>query len=150
MKEFISPQSLVKSSLVSFLIMFVLTYSAIDTFDHFFLNINKLYMAAVMTSPMLIVKAVSMKKMIQQQHFKFLMGVGTTLTIIFFLAIRSQFMVDDGQFLRSMIPHHSSAIVMCEDSDIKDADIIELCDQIVETQKREIELMQRMLQEKNL
>ena len=50
---------------------------------------------------------------------------------------RTQTPVGEGQFLRSMIPHHSNAILMCERSAITDPQI-KLCGYIVESQRREI------------
>ncbi|WBB94870.1 DUF305 domain-containing protein [Solwaraspora sp. WMMA2059] len=54
--------------------------------------------------------------------------------------------IGNGQFLKSMIPHHSRAILVCERSDITDPEIIELCGQIVETQQEEIDQMKQILQ----
>jgi uncharacterized protein (DUF305 family) len=59
--------------------------------------------------------------------------------------MRTQTPVGDVQFLRSMIPHHSSAIVMCEHARITDPEIETLCGEIVEAQEREIAQMQAML-----
>jgi len=53
--------------------------------------------------------------------------------------------VGNGQFLRSMIPHHSSAIFMCDRASITDPEITALCRQIVESQREEIAQMQQML-----
>jgi uncharacterized protein (DUF305 family) len=59
---------------------------------------------------------------------------------------RTQEAVGDRQFLRSMIPHHSSAILMCERASISDAEVIRLCDQIVRSQNDEIAQMKGLLQ----
>lgn len=44
-----------------------------------------------------------------------------------------------------MIPHHSRAILVCQESDLTDPEVIELCEQIVKTQKEEIAQMQEIL-----
>jgi uncharacterized protein (DUF305 family) len=44
-----------------------------------------------------------------------------------------------------MIPHHSSAIVMCEEAAITDSEILSLCEEIVDTQEREIAEMNQLL-----
>lgn len=44
-----------------------------------------------------------------------------------------------------MIPHHSSAILMCEESSLNDQEIIDLCGEIVEAQEREIAQMKDIL-----
>jgi uncharacterized protein (DUF305 family) len=46
-----------------------------------------------------------------------------------------------------MIPHHSRAILVCQESNITDPEIEELCRGIVETQREEIARMQEILEE---
>ena len=58
---------------------------------------------------------------------------------------RTEAFIGDAGFLRSMIPHHSRAILVCQEADITDPEIIELCDQIIEAQRSEIEQMQRIM-----
>lgn len=55
-------------------------------------------------------------------------------------------LVQDKQFLRSMIPHPSSAILMCERASISDPEIIALCGDIVKAQKKEIAQMRKILE----
>jgi hypothetical protein len=45
------------------------------------------------------------------------------ITHVLLLLARTQTPVDDDQFLRSMIPHHSSAFRMCEQATITDPTI---------------------------
>ncbi len=59
--------------------------------------------------------------------------------------MRRQSAVGDAQFLRSMIPHHSGAILMCEQASLTDQEIVALCRDIVAAQKAEIATMQAML-----
>ncbi|MCK5910079.1 MAG: DUF305 domain-containing protein, partial [Caulobacter sp.] len=49
------------------------------------------------------------------------------------------------EFLRSMIPHHSGAILMCGKAPIRDPEIRTLCAGIIEGQKKEIDQMSTML-----
>lgn len=60
---------------------------------------------------------------------------------MFWLLIRSQAAISDRQFLRSMIPHHAGAILMCEQASIRDADIRRFCQDIVSGQQAEINQM---------
>ncbi len=67
---------------------------------------------------------------------------------IFFLSllgIRQQSLVGDDQFLRSMIPHHSGAILMCEEATLADQEIRKLCGEIIQAQKDEIAQMKRIM-----
>ena len=65
--------------------------------------------------------------------------------LLSFIGIREQGLVGDKQFLRSMIPHHSGAILMCEKSSIRDPEIKALCANIIQSQKAEIDQMKQML-----
>ncbi|HEV2128185.1 MAG TPA: DUF305 domain-containing protein [Thermomicrobiales bacterium] len=49
--------------------------------------------------------------------------------------------------MRAVIPHHSCAILVCEESSITDPDIEELCQRIISTQQEEIRIMKDMLGE---
>jgi uncharacterized protein (DUF305 family) len=46
-----------------------------------------------------------------------------------------------------MIPHHAGAILMCEEAELQDADIEELCNTIITSQQAEIDQMKAKLQE---
>jgi uncharacterized protein (DUF305 family) len=61
------------------------------------------------------------------------------------MLIREQTGIGDRQFLRSMIPHHASAILMCEEAPIVDPDIRLLCRGIVTSQQSEITQMKALL-----
>ena len=61
---------------------------------------------------------------------------------------RYQTGIYDNDFLRSMIPHHSGAVLMCENPRLEDPEIKSLCSQIIEGQKREIDQMKAILDRK--
>lgn len=131
---------------INTVVMFLLTYALIDTFDHFIPNINRVYMAVMMSAPMVVVMLIIMWSMYPDRRLNLtLIGGFTLLFLTVFTMGRLQTGVGNDQFLRSMIPHHSSAIVMCEESSITDSEILSLCEEIVETQKREIAEMNRLL-----
>ncbi len=44
-----------------------------------------------------------------------------------------------------MIPHHSRAILVCQEASITDPEIEQLCSEIVEAQEREIAQMKEIL-----
>jgi uncharacterized protein (DUF305 family) len=62
-----------------------------------------------------------------------------------FAFIRQQTGVSDRQFLRSMIPHHASAILMCKQAPIRDTEIASLCRTIISGQQAEIDQMKAKL-----
>jgi hypothetical protein len=62
--------------------------------------------------------------------------------------MREQSFIGDKQFLKSMIPHHSGAILMCNEAKLSDPEIVAFCKEIVEAQEKEITIMKKMLEEK--
>ena len=115
---------------------------------HFLQNINFVYMAIMMAAPMIFMMPLTMGSMYSDRRLNRVVYIGSGLLFILaFGAIRDQTLVDDEQFVRSMIPHHSGAILMCERADITDAKIADLCGRIVKSQKEEIAEMKAMLSE---
>jgi len=65
--------------------------------------------------------------------------------ILFWIGIRQQAAVTDQQFLRSMIPHHAGAILMCKQNKLQDPELQRLCGNIVSSQQAEIDFMKSKL-----
>ena len=131
---------------LSLLVMYVAMFAMIWSFGEFIQNVNFLYMALVMWAPMAIVMLLTMKSMYRDKRLNVILYAVFGLTLVLsFAAIRAQSLVGDRQFLRSMIPHHSSAILMCERAAITDPEIEKLCGQIVKSQREEIAHMQALL-----
>jgi uncharacterized protein (DUF305 family) len=61
------------------------------------------------------------------------------------IGIRQQLAVADEQFLKSMIPHHASAVLMCQQAPVQDSEITSLCPNIVQSQQSEIAQMKAIL-----
>ena len=131
---------------IDFVIMFFVMYTMIATLGHLYLNINNLYMTLMMVAPMAIVMLISMRSMFPKKNLNIFVGVVAVLVfIISFIGMRTQAAVGDAQFLRSMIPHHSGAILMCEQAPITDPEIKTLCQQIITSQQQEISQMEQIL-----
>lgn len=140
-------RKLLLMSILSFISMYILMYSMINSFENFYNNFNKVYMAAIMTAPMVLIALTVMSSMYPNKQLNLiLIGLSLLALIGFFLFIRQQTGISDKQFLRSMIPHHSSAILMCERSPIQDQEIQALCETIIATQQEEINQMKAILQ----
>jgi uncharacterized protein (DUF305 family) len=89
---------------------------------------------------------VGMRSMFPSRRLNLAIGAAAALVFIAsFAAMRTQAAVDDEEFLRSMIPHHSGAILMCEQASITDPEIVTLCGQIVKSQRDEIAQMEEIL-----
>jgi len=132
---------------LSLVVMFFTMYAMIWVWGHFYLNINKVYMALLMVGAMGLVNLVTMYGMYKSRNTKYwVLAISLVVVLGSFILIRNQTGVGNRQFLKAMIPHHSSAILMCEKADLTDQAINELCDDIVATQEREIKIMQELLE----
>lgn len=134
-------------AVLSFISMYILMYSMVNTISNVYNNFNQFYMAGLMTAPMVLIELIVMKAMFQNKRLNLLIiAVSIAALLGFFLLIRQQTAVGDKQFLRSMIPHHSGAILMCEQSAIQDPEIQTLCEQIIQSQQEEINQMEAILE----
>ena len=59
--------------------------------------------------------------------------------------VRAQSTVDDVSWMKAMIPHHSIAILTSTRANLTDPRVRSLADGIIETQKREISQMERLI-----
>lgn len=131
---------------LSFISMYVLMYAMVDTFANVFMSFNQVYMAGLMTAPMVIIELVVMSAMYANKKLNTIIIAGSVVALaVFFVLIRQQTMIGDAQFLRSMIPHHAGAILMCKEASIQDPEIKELCRGILAGQQSEIDLMKAKL-----
>lgn len=141
-------RNLLVMAVLSFISMYILMYAMVNTIGNVFNNFNQFYMAGMMTAPMILIELFLMRAMYQDKRRNMLIiAVSIIAGLAFFFLIRQQIAVSDKQFLRSMIPHHSSAILMCERASIQDPEIQELCQAIISSQQAEIDQMKSKLLE---
>ena len=134
-------------AVLSFIAMYILMYAMVNTVDNVFSNFNQFYMAGLMTAPMVLIELFVMRSMFQNKSRNaVIIVVSVIAALVFFLLIRQQAAIADKQFLRSMIPHHAGAILMCEQSPLQDAEIKDLCGRIISSQQAEIDQMKGILQ----
>jgi uncharacterized protein (DUF305 family) len=130
---------------ISFVAMYLLMYAMVDKSENMLPNINTLYMALMMTAAMVMIELVVMGSM---YAYKTKM-IGLTISAIFLfasvIAIRTQAFVGNEGFLRSMIPHHAAALLMCNEAKPSDPEIQKLCAGIVSSQQAEIYWMKAKL-----
>lgn len=132
--------------LLSFIAMYVLMYAMVNTFGNVIPNFNQFYMAGLMTAPMVVIEVLLMGMMYKHKKLNVLIvGASVFLGILFFVLIRQQALIGDEQFLKSMIPHHSGAILMCEKAKLEDPETKTLCQNIIQGQQEEINQMQAIL-----
>ena len=123
--------------------MNILAYRFSDLYISQILVYGGLLMASNMIWTHEIVHYLSMR------HFNMLIfSVGIILSIgVSILLLRQQLLVDDKQWLRRMIPHHSTALttshkIYNKTSNLK---LKKLAKEIIDTHEKEIQLMKSML-----
>lgn len=132
---------------ISYVVMFALMFSRVNEFSNLFLSLNQVYMAGLMIAAMLIIMLTAMGSMYQNKKLNIaLLIVGTAMIVMFWTFLRAQTGVGNQQFLRSMIPHHAAAILVCQQSSLTNPRIQELCTEIVKTQKEEIRIMKILME----
>lgn len=127
-------------------VMYLVMFTMINSTGEFYNNLNNVYMTAMMVSPMAILMLLLMGSMYSNRKLNLALYASFAIVFLFsFWAMRTQALVGDEQFLRSMIPHHSGAVLMCRESSISDPEIVALCGQIEQSQKAEIDQMKNIL-----
>ena len=131
---------------LSFVSMYVLMYAMVNTFANVYVNLNQVYMAGLMAAPMVIIELALMGAMYRDRRRNAVIMAGSLVALVmFWTCIRQQTVITDRQFLRSMIPHHAGAILMCQESVIWDPEIKTLCGKIVASQQAETDQMKGLL-----
>ncbi|WBB91062.1 DUF305 domain-containing protein [Verrucosispora sp. WMMC514] len=134
---------------ISLAVMFVLTLSQIRDWSDFYLNLSNFYMSLIMVAAMGLIMMGVMHQMFAARRLNIALYIA--LSVLFvggFAAVRTEPFVGNEAFLKSMIPHHSRAILVCQESQITDPEIIRLCDQIVRSQQEEIDQMKKILDDR--
>ena len=131
---------------ISYVAMFVLMYAMVDRFSNVYPNLNQAYMAGLMAAPMALIELTVMRAMYKNSRLNLILIATSFLALVlFFAAIRLQTAIGDEQFVKSMIPHHAGAILMCQKAPITDAELKALCNEIMQGQQREIDQMKTIL-----
>ena len=133
---------------LSFVAMYILIYAMVNRFENVFNNVNQAYMAGLMAAPMLLIELALMRSMYPDKRRNTWFAIGAVLFMaLCWFGIRQQLAVTDQQFLRSMIPHHAGAILVCGNASLTDPRIERLCEEIIESQEREIREMKALLRD---
>ena len=132
--------------LISGISMYFVMFTMIDGLLDFYNNLNTFYMVLMMVAPMAMIMVLTMGSMYRNRIANIVIVFGfAAVFALAFLFIRQQTTIGDIQFLRSMIPHHSSAILMCRQAQLSDPEIESLCQQIIQSQRGEIVQMKQIL-----
>jgi hypothetical protein len=138
--------SLAVQTIASGIVMYLAMFAMIDSIDSFYNNLNMIYMTLMMVAPMVVLMIVGMRHMFASRAVN--MALIASCVVAFFgsfALIRTQTTIGDTAFLRSMIPHHSGAVLMCREAQLTDPELISLCKSIEQSQRQEIDQMKRIL-----
>jgi uncharacterized protein (DUF305 family) len=132
---------------VSFVIMYGVMFLNADIFDHVMLSTTRTYMTILMIAPMAISMMFFMWGMYENKKANYII-IASALVI--FLAtltmLRNQTLIADVQWMKAMIPHHSSAIMVSQKAHLQDPEAQKLAQDIIEAQKKEIAQMEAMIE----
>jgi uncharacterized protein (DUF305 family) len=132
--------------LISFLIMYLVMFLNMDKLAHYHTSATRIYMALLMVAPMAVVMMIMMGNMYPDKKTNSAIIIGSTVFFVFILiALRTQTPISDVQYMKAMIPHHSSAIMVSKHANIKDPEVKKLSEQIIQSQEKEIAEMEAML-----
>lgn len=123
------------STVVMYGLMYLNTYA----FEHVFWSETRVWMALLMGATMAVVMLSFMLGMYAKRGLN--LAIFGSAAVVFALSlwlVRSQATIDDVDFMKAMIPHHSIAIMTSERAQISDPRVRKLADEIAEAQRREI------------
>lgn len=130
----------------SFIIMYAVMFLNTDVFDHVMLSHTRTYMTILMVAPMAFTMLLFMWGMYTNKKMNFIiLGLSVIIFIIALVGLRQQTLIGDEQWMKAMIPHHSSAIMVSQKAHLKDPEAIKLAEEIIEAQEREIAKMKKMI-----
>lgn len=131
---------------ISFVIMYAVMFFNVDRFDHIYLSLTRVYMTLLMVSPMAVMMLLLMGKMYVNKKLNLMIHSSAVLVFILsLLFLRTQVGISDRQYMKAMIPHHSSAILTSKNASLEDDEVIELSKQIIKSQEKEIAQMKEAL-----
>lgn len=103
-----------------------------------------------MVAPMAVIMMLMMAKMYRNPQLnKTIIIVGVVVFTLVLFALRTQTGIKDIEYMKAMIPHHSSAILTSKNADISDPEVKKLSEQIISSQEKEIAEMEAMLERLN-
>ena len=129
-------------------IMFFLMYQLIYTLDHATFSANRLIASLLMGCVMTVVMLGFMWSMYRGTGIKIaVLSVAAVLAAGLLWTNRSQAVIGDVSFMKSMIPHHSIAVNNARKASISDPRVRELADGIIASQVREIAVMKLLIED---
>ena len=133
----------------STIVMYVLMYLNTYAWEHvFWWSQTRAWMALLMGATMAVIMLSYMQGMYRDRRINIAIFGGSVAVFALSLwLVRSQTTVDDLDYMRAMIPHHSIAILTSTRAQISDPRVRQLADEIIAAQEREIAEMTRLIRD---
>ncbi len=132
--------------LISFVIMYIVMFLNMDSINHYHTSATRIYMAILMVAPMAVVMILMMGKMYPNKKANLvIISSSIVIFIATLIALRTQTPIGDQQYMKAMIPHHSSAILVSKQAKLKDPEVKKLAVKIIQSQVKEIEEMKGLI-----
>jgi len=131
---------------VSFVIMYGVMFLNVWEGSHIMLSLTRTYMTILMVAPMAISMMLFMWGMYKNKKANYAIIISAIVLFALCLyALRAQKPIGDVQWMKAMIPHHSSAILTSSRANFEDAEVQKLANEIIKAQEKEIAEMKNML-----
>lgn len=131
---------------LSFICMYAVMFLNADRLDHVMLSYTRTYMTALMIAPMAVIMLGAMWSMYESKAANVaIVALAVIVFVVCLVFLRNQIPIKDTQYMKAMIPHHSSAIMVSQKADLQDPETRQLAEEIIEAQEREIAQMKKML-----
>ena len=110
--------------IISFLVMYTVMFLNMDSINHYHTSLTRLYMTILMVSPMAVLMVIMMGNMYPNKKInRLIIAVAIIVFCGTLTALRTQSPISDVQYMKAMIPHHSSAIMTSKNANIKDPEV---------------------------
>lgn len=131
---------------VSFIIMYAVMFLNADKFGHVMLSKTRTYMTLLMIAPMAVSMLLFMWPMYEKKKLNYgILGISILVFFASLFGLREQMLIKDVAYMKAMIPHHSSAIMVSQKATLENPETKKLAEDIIAAQKREIALMKSLI-----
>lgn len=133
--------------LTSTVVMYIMMYFNTYEWNHIYFSETRAYMALYMGAGMAVIMLAFMANMYKKTKLNLMIyGLSVIMFAVGIQGVRSQATINQVDWMKAMIPHHSIAILTSTRADIEDPRVRQLADDIIEAQKREIKEMQALVE----
>lgn len=131
---------------LSLCIMYLVMFLNVDSAQHIYLSTTRLYMSLLMVAPMALLMLIMMPMMYPDKKINIIIYTASvTVFVLSLLLLRTQTPIGDRQYMKAMIPHHSSAVLTSKHANLQDPEVKELAEKIIRSQEEEIAQMKAIL-----